>query len=165
MNALHQLRFAAAALVLASGPACGLVGPSCLERQQRGHVTTLDGEVAAGQVVSHLVPYETSGSQNDAALSWDSQSSPNPARIRAFATRTTCTDFQPPPAANSGDCAVLAAAGWNEVGIARTLIVTHGRGNPERLGSPPEYRIWIVGDAERSARYTIAITWFYGPDC
>jgi hypothetical protein len=116
-------------------------------------------------VVSHLVRYGTSGSQNDARLSWDSQRSASPARVRIFATRSGCTDFQPPPAVNGGECAVVAAAGWTEVGIATTLIVTHGRGNPERLGSPPEYRIWVVGDAERSARYTIDITWFFGPDC
>jgi hypothetical protein len=33
---------------------------------------------------------------------------------------------------------MLASAGWFEGGIASTLIVTHGRGNPVVLGSPPE---------------------------
>lgn len=166
MNALRRVRCAAAAVVVASIPGCGLIGPSCLERQQRGPVTTLQGTVAAGAVAPHLVPYEPSGSQNDAQVGWDGRSSTDPPRLRFYATRSGCTDFKAPPAAsNDAACAIIASAGWTEVGIASTLIVTHGRGNPERLGSPPEYKIWVVGDAERSVGYTITITWFYGPDC
>ena len=43
--------------------------------------------------------------------------------------------------------------------------ITHGRGNPPRLGPTPEYKLWIVGDARQAASYTIVITSFYGPDC
>jgi hypothetical protein len=155
----------AAGLAAMSGWGCALIGPSCLARQHEGTVAALQGEVAAGQVVSHLVRYETEGSQNNAQISWDAQSSPTAARIRAYATRAACDDFQPPPAVNTGACATLASAGWTPIGVASTLIVTHGRGNPEVLGATPEYKIWIVGDEERSARYAINITWFYGPDC
>jgi hypothetical protein len=45
------------------------------------------------------------------------------------------------------------------------LIITYGRGNPERLGNPPEYILCIVGDVVQTVRYTIDITWFFGPDC
>jgi len=164
MEARTLFRLVAATLIV-SGSGCGLVGPTCVARQERGSVTALDGEVAAGQVVSHAVRYDVQGSQNDAQVSWDGYRSENPPRLRFYATRVECTDFLPPPAAATSDCAVMASAGWTPIGIATTLIVTHGRGNPESLGSPPEYKIWVVGEAERSARYSVNITWFYGPDC
>ena len=66
---------------------------------------------------------------------------------------------------NAADCAILARAGAGDVGIASTLTVTHGRGNPEQLGDPADYKIWVVGDPQRAAAYTITITWFFGPDC
>jgi hypothetical protein len=159
------MRRAAAGLVLASGWGCGVIGPTCIARQERGTVATLQGQVSAGQIVSHLVRYETQGSQNDGNLTWDGQYSAEAPRIRFFATRAACTNFQQPPAANTGDCAPLASAGWTTLGPASTLIVTHGRGNPEVLGATPEYKIWVVGDSERSAHYAITITWFFGPDC
>jgi len=165
MNAHRRTHLAAAGLLATSTWGCAVLGPTCVARQQRGTVATLQGEVAAGQMASHQVRYATEGSQNDGHVSWDSQYSPTAPRLRFYATRSACTDFHPPPASNGEACAVLASAGWTEIGVASTLIVTHGRGNPERLGSPPEYRIWVVGDAERTARYTIAITWFFGPDC
>ena len=46
-----------------------------------------------------------------------------------------------------------------------TLIVTHGRGNPEVLGTPPEFKVWVVGDATQRVSYTLTATWFRGPDC
>jgi hypothetical protein len=128
-------------------------------------VTRVRGVVAAQQVVSHLVLYETRGSQNDANLTWTDQFGPSGPRLTFHATRAECSNFQPPPAANGGHCTILASAGWTPAGIANTLIVTHGRGNPERLGSPPEYKIWVTGDPGRAAQYAIDITWFYGPDC
>ena len=163
MNAHTILTLAAAGL--SSGWGCALIGPTCVAQQEQGTVAVVQGEVAAGEVVSHLVRYETQGSQNNAQITWDGQSSPAPPRIRIYATRAACTDFQPPPAANTGDCATLASAGWTTMGVANTLIVTHGRGNPEVLGSTPEYRIWVVGDTERGARYSITLSWFFGPDC
>ena len=151
--------------MIACSSGCAWIGPSCVGRQQRGTVTTLEGTVAAGEIVSYQVRYETRGSQNDARFVWDGQPPATAPRIRIHATRIACTDFQAPPHVNSGACAVLASGGWSELGLPSAMIVTHGRGNPEVLGSPAEYKIWIVGDAERSARYTINITWFYGPDC
>ncbi len=165
MDTSRITHLAAATLLALGGLGCGVIGPTCLGRQQRGTVATFEGEVAAGQMTLHRARYATEGSQNDAHLSWGDDSIPTGPRLRFYATGTACTDFQPPPAVNTGACAVLASAGCTEIGIARTLILTHGRGNPERLGSPPAYTIWVVGDAERSVRYSIAITWFFGPDC
>jgi hypothetical protein len=45
------------------------------------------------------------------------------------------------------------------------VIVTHGRGNPEILGTPPTNKVWIVGDRRQDVDYTIDISWFFGPDC
>ncbi len=78
------------------------------------------------------------------------------------ATEVGCVDFRPPPAANSGECSVFALAVSEGV---TTLTIANGRGNPDRLGSPPEYKLWVVGDPEQSVRYTIDVTWFRGPDC
>jgi hypothetical protein len=160
-----MLRVIGLALVALVGPACGLVGPSCLGRQERGAVTTISGEVAAGALAVHRVPYETAGSQNDARISWAGQSVVSGPRISVHATRVGCTEFTPPPAANSGPCAVLGSAGALDGAIVAILTVANGRGNPDVLGSPAEYKLWVVGDAGQSARYEIAITWFYGPDC
>jgi hypothetical protein len=63
-------------------------------------------------VVSHVVRYETQGSQNDAHISWSDQSLATGPRITVFVTRATCVDFHPPPATNTGACAVLSRAGW-----------------------------------------------------
>jgi len=165
MKARSIVRLAAAALITTSGCGCALIGPSCIAQQQRGTVATLQGQVVAGQIISHLVRYETRGSQNDAQIAWDGQSPAAAPRIRFYATTAACSDFQAPPVVNTGACAVLASAGWTAIGFASTLIVTHGRGNPEVLGSTPEYKIWVVGEAERNAYYAITITWFFGPDC
>ena len=143
---------------------CGLIGPSCTAQREEGPVATVSGEVGAGAIAFHDVAYRTQGSQNNGQLTWEGQSTGGP-RIQVYATRADCVGFQAPPAVNAGNCAVLAAAGWFNGQIANTIIVTHGRGNPERLGTPPVFRLWVVGDAERSARYTIVVTYFYGPDC
>ena len=132
---------------------CDLVGPSCVSRQQRGTVASLSGEVAAGGVAVHQVPYGTEGSQNDVVLSYVGDP-----HIRMYSTRSACVDFQVPPAASAAECAVLSTG-------SRSLIITHGRGNPPTLGSTPEYKLWVVGDENQSVRYNITITWFYGPDC
>lgn len=159
------MRTIAAGLVLLCSWSCGVIGPSCTERQERGTVTSVSGEVAAGETALHQVPYGTQGSQNDAEISWAGQSTAGGPRIRVYATRVACTDFRPPPAIAGGACSVLATAGAFDGGVATTLIITNGRGNPDVLGSPAEYKLWIVGDPAQSARYTINITWFYGPDC
>jgi hypothetical protein len=144
---------------------CSVIGPSCVSRQERGTVTSITGQVAAGQIAMHRVPYEAQGSQNDARVDWPDARSADGPRLRFYATRVECTDFQLPANSNIGDCATLASAGRGDMGLANTLIVTHGRGNPERLGNPPEYKIWVAGDPERLTGYTIEITWFFGPDC
>jgi hypothetical protein len=151
--------------LLLIGWGCGLVGPSCLGQQKRGTVASIEGEVPAGQVVSHLVAYGTEGSQNDAEVSWPGQSAADGPRIAVYATRADCVDFAPPPAASGGACALLGSAGWFDGHVATSLTVTHGRGNPEILGSPPQFRLWVVGDPARTTTYRIAISWFRGPDC
>jgi hypothetical protein len=116
-------------------------------------------------VAVHRVSYNTEGSQNDAHVSWDGQSLSTGPRIAVFATRVQCADFKAPPSVNAAECAILARGGSIDGLVATTLVITHGRGNPERLGNPAEYKLWIVGDPEQSARYMIDITWFFGPDC
>ena len=152
-------------LSLLSGWGCGLIGPSCLSRQKTGPVTTVVGEVAPAQIGVHRVPYDTEGSQNDARISWVGQGAADGPRISVHATRVGCADFRLPPQTNSGACALLASAGSIDGQIATTLVITNGRGNPDVLGSPAEYKLWVVGDPAQTARYTIDITWFYGPDC
>jgi hypothetical protein len=148
-------------LVLPSA-GCGLLGPSCLERREEGTLPPITGSVDAGEIAMHRLSYDTRGSQNDARLSWPGQGSDG-AQLRAYATRVACETFRLPAETNTGDCAILAAAGWSPAGTSTTAIVTHGRGNPERLGTPPEYKLWIVSD--RFTGYTITVRWFYGPDC
>ena len=159
-----MLRVAAIAACVVCSWACDLLGPSCLRRQQRGAVTTITGRVDPGQTVAHLVRYDTSGSQNNAEIQWDGDRRPGGPRINVYATRAGCVDFN--PSAASGACAVLARAGALASGnIATTLIVTNGRGNPDVLGQPAEYKLWVMGDPEQTAHYTISISWFFGPDC
>ena len=143
---------------------CGIVGPSCLERQQRGTVANIQGEVAAGRIASHLVNYGTDGSQNDVDVSWTGQFAADGPRIAVYATRVECGDFTLPPSF-SGACGVIGRAGWTDGTLVSSFVLTHGRGNPETLGSPPQFKLWVVGDAARSTSYTIRVTWFYGPDC
>ena len=152
---------AAALLLMSSG--CALVGPYCISQQERGTVTSLSGSVGGDDVVMHRVSYDTRGSQNDARLDWFGQRDADGPRLLMYATLASCEQFTLPAESNSGNCAVLARAGWTSQGIATTLILTHGRGNPERLGTPPEYKLWITSD--RSTTYNIAVSYFYGPDC
>jgi hypothetical protein len=160
-----MLRLAAIGLIAVLASGCNVVGPSCVSRQERGTVTTITGQVEGGQIVTHQVRYEPQGSQNDARVDWPDARMADGPRLMFYATKVGCTDFRLPANSNTGDCAILASAGRGELGLANTLTVTHGRGNPERLGSPPEYKIWVVGDPERFAGYTITITSFFGPDC
>lgn len=165
MTTRRTLQLALAALAAVSGGGCAILGPTCLARQQRGTVTTISGQVDAGEIVSHQVRYAVEGSQNSSTIEWSEYRSSDPPRVQFHATRVGCADFQAPPATNSGDCQVLGSAGWTQIGPVTNLTVTHGRGNPEVLDTDPQYKIWVIGDAERSVRYTINITWFYGPDC
>jgi hypothetical protein len=152
-------------LVLLASAACNVTGPTCGSRQKSGTVATISGAVGAGQLARHVVPYATEGSQNNVAFEWPGARSVDPPRLTIYATRSSCADFIPPPAATSGECAVLAQAGWFDGLVVQTLIVPHGRGNPEVLGNPPEYVLWVVGDRRQPVSYTASITWWYGPDC
>jgi hypothetical protein len=157
------VRYAALLLALSASSGCGVVGPSCMDRRQSGHVTTVSGAVPPGALVRHDVPYALEGSQNNVEISWTGQRLASPPRLAFYATRRECAAFD--PVAADGACAILARAGWTGGVIAPTLIVTNGRGNPDVLGTPPAYTIWIAGDATVAADYTLDITWFFGPDC
>jgi len=153
-------------LLVFCNTACGIIGPSCVERRQSGNVISISGQVHAGEIVSHRVAYATEGSQNNARFSWQGEASPDGPRLAIYATKAGCANFTLPPHANTGDCAVLARAGQIESGIVTdTLIVTHGRGNPERFGTPPEYIIWVVGDPVQFTGYSLSITWVYPFNC
>ena len=145
--------------------ACDLVGPSCLERRETGHAASVTGAVGRGEIVAHRIPYDTRGSQNDVRLTWTGQADPGGPRLRFYATRTDCAGFQPPPAAADPACASLAGAGVIDGIVINELHVTHGRGNPERLGTPPEFLLGVVGDPDREAAFTADVTWLFGPDC
>ena len=167
-------------LAMIGATCCGIVGPSCVAQQKRGEVFSLAGEVGAGAVAVHRVPYGTEGSQNDVRISWPGQMSGAP-RITVYATRVGCIDFS--PAAASGACALVGSAGGTlspnaspcvtartcqptgEDIIQNSLTITNGQGNPDVLGTPAEYKLWVVGDPQASVPYSITATYFYGPDC
>lgn len=145
--------------------ACGLVGPSCVDRQRRGTVGVVTGQVDPGEMAVHLLPYGLEGSQNDVEISWSASNPSSPPRLEAYATRAGCSQFVLPTGANVGDCRVIAASALQVGSRAASLIVTHGQGNPEILGTPAEYKLWVVGDSAQAVSYTITTTWFRGPDC
>ena len=72
-----------AALLLPTA-GCGIVGPSCLDRQERGPVATLNGSVVAGEVVMHRVAYDTRGSHDPPIMPAEMRSA-----IPAVASHTT----------------------------------------------------------------------------
>jgi hypothetical protein len=142
-----------------------ITGPTCVARQRRGTIEPVTGTVAAGGVASHIVRYAVEGSQNNLEISWGDSRLPDGPRVSVYVTRASCTTLNLSTALSDGECAVLGRGGAIDNIIATPVIVTHGRGNPEVLGSPPIYKVWIVGDPERAANYTIDISWFFGPDC
>jgi hypothetical protein len=158
-----------AALLIVVTPACGLIGPSCRSRQHHGTVTTFTGEVAARKVALHQVTYGSEGSQNDVDITWDGQFQADGPRLRVYATKVECVQFVLEPPSGGACASVGGASGFADRAtgsfVQNSLVVTNGRGNPDVLGSPPEYKLWVVGDAEKTVRYSITITWFYGPDC
>jgi hypothetical protein len=151
-------------VALASSAAC-ITGPTCVARQRRGTIEPLTGRVEAGETVMHLVPYATEGSQNTLDISWSDARIPNGPRLNVYVTRASCDALNVAATFADGDCAVLGRGGSSNGVIVNSVTVTHGRGNPEILGSPPAYKVWIVGDAVGAVTYTIAISWFFGPDC
>jgi hypothetical protein len=151
------------AVLLLGSSGCALIGSLCRSRQEHGTVATLTGSVAAGQVVMHLIPYDSRGSQNNVVITWPGARAADAPRLQAFATSTACEAFTLPADVNTGACVTLRRGGWSAEGVVSDLIVTHGRGNPERLGTPPAYKLWIVSD--QTTGYRISVSYFYGPDC
>lgn len=120
-------------------------------------------------VAAHQVSYGSEGSQNDVDITWSGQFDSTGPRIRVYATKVECVQFVP-ETQDGGPCATIGSAGGFADSVTGQfvqthLIITNGRGNPDILGSPPEYKLWVVGDSEKTTRYAMTITWFYGPDC
>lgn len=163
-------RGAAVGVLLAAG-GCGIVGPSCLDRQQTGRVTTVSGQIAAGQIVAHLVPYDTRGSQNDGRISYSAQGTAGGPRLQVYATLASCVDFIAPtpqqPDVNGGNCRPIAQAGGYpgpDGGLVPTTITVTGPGNGAPAGFH-EYKLFVVGDPAQPASYAITVSYFFGPDC
>jgi hypothetical protein len=179
MNVRIRLQIAAGVLVLGA-TGCGLTGPSCLDQQKRGDVTSVAGEVGAGAIAMHVVPYGTEGSQNDLRISWPGQSSGSPV-LKVYATKIGCASFS--PTTPSSGCGTIGSPGGTLSPNARPCVTAHtcqptdddivqnsltiasGQGNPDIIGSPAQYKLWVVGDPSVAVRYSITITWFRGPDC
>jgi hypothetical protein len=174
----------AAALVMVSGYGCSVIGPSCVSQKHTGTVTSFGGQVAAGATVSTRVPYGTQGSQNDLTFSWSGKYEKTGPQLRFYATRVGCDAFTPGHSLPQSDvCASIGSMGGILSPNARacaaahicdpeegdimqtTLGISNGHGNPDQLGNPAEYLLWVVGDPEQAASYAVSITWFYGPDC
>jgi hypothetical protein len=147
-------------LVLGTG--CNPLRPSCTG--ESGPLPGVTGTVGAGQIAVHRLTYGTQGSQNDLRVSWIDQGLPGGPQLQFYATLASCEDFS--PASASGACEILARAGSTDGGpMAFTMVVTHGRGNPGRLGAAPEFKLWVVGDVERTADYTVTAVWRLPIEC
>jgi hypothetical protein len=140
---------------------CSPFRPSCTG--ESGPVTSLTATVRAGDVTVHTIAYGTEGSQNDITVSWTDQGQPDAPDVRFSVTRASCETFL--GVGVSPECAVLARAGRIDGHVVVTMIVTHGRGNPERLGNPPAFKVWVEGDGARSAGYTIVVQWKRPVEC
>lgn len=149
--------------VAAWGWACSPMAATCVSRQKTGQVASFNGTVEAGQTAVHRVAYGTDGSQNNVNVTWSNQAAADGPQLQFFVTRVTCENFSPADA--TAACAILARGGWYDGRVATSLIITNGRGNPDVLGVPAEYKLWIVGDPAKPATYSVTTTFFYGPDC
>jgi hypothetical protein len=145
--------------------ACGIIGPSC--QGETGFVYSLSGEVPPDSIVVHEVQYGTEGSQNDGRFTWTDEHLSNGPRLQLFVTRIECDDFDPrnAPLPAVGVCAPMDASGWQDEHKDTTFTITHGQGNPATLGPTAQYKIWIVGDAQRAVRYTVTANWNRPVDC
>ena len=179
-NVWPALAIVAAAFV-ASG--CSIVGPSCLSRKKTGLAATASGRAEPGQVVSHLLPYDLNGSQNDVTISWSGQGQLDGPRLRIYATAAACEDFVPPAAdeRRTGACAIISRGGgylgpWAREctrngsctptpdEIVNTSLIVTGPGN----GAPAdfrEYKVHVAGDRSRAVSYSLTALWLFGPDC
>jgi hypothetical protein len=156
-------RMAVAAIVVIACSSCRVLGPSC--QGETGPVFSISGEVAAGAIVMHQVQYGVDGSQNDGLFVWTGHTSSEGPRLQLFATRVDCERFDPNASQTTPACSPLARAGWIDGHLVTSYIVTHGRGNPETLGPAAQYKIWIVGDAERAVQYTVSARWNRPVEC
>jgi hypothetical protein len=184
MRGINVLLGAAMCTAVISASSCGIVGPSCVDRQKTGLVTAVSGRAEAGRVTTHVLAYDRQGSQNDVKITWAGQGQAGAPRLRIYATGTTCTEFGPPGTgdrASLGECALIASGGGflapdvrecarsgacaptgDEI-IHTSLIVT-GPGN----GAPHDFReylLHVLGDPRQAVDYTVVVTWFHGPDC
>jgi hypothetical protein len=126
---VNTLLLAATAVGIFGGAAaCGVVGPSCLERQERGNVTSMVGVVEPGQVVSTSVPYDLRGSENDISITWDGRGTAGGPHIHVYATNTGCSEFVPPPPGSGSDVdpPIRAHAGSSRAARALRWLPTHG---------------------------------------
>jgi hypothetical protein len=183
-----KLAAAVAIAGICSTGCSSVLGPSCIAQQKTGTVTEgIHGAVAAGAVVSHLVPYDVKGSQNNLKVAWTGQGTVNGPRLKFYATWAGCENFVAPSEdltvnPNVGDCRIIASPNGylapyaracakdkscaiNESDIVQTSLTVTGPGN----GKPAdfrEYKLWVVGDATQdNIAYVFSITWFFGPDC
>src|SRR6187431_688561 len=84
-------------LILMCG-GCAFLGGILCPHQEYGRVATINGELAPNQVVSHIVSLGNSGEFfHITTVEWDGRKSRGGPQLRLFATRSTCTDFKPPP--------------------------------------------------------------------
>lgn len=104
---------------------------------------------------------------NTIEVTWPGAGAPGGPRLWFVATRSACSAFPREVALDpSSPCAVLAEAGQRHDGpLVSSMTVTHGRGNPAVLGTPPDYRVWIVNDATAPTPFTLDARWSFGPDC
>ncbi len=77
---------------------CALLGGIVCPHQEHGRVTTINAELAPNQVVSHMVSLGDFGEfSHFTTVEWEGRRSRGGPQLRFFATRSTCTDFTPPP--------------------------------------------------------------------
>jgi hypothetical protein len=178
----------AVAAALSSG--CAAAGWACRQGQKSGDVVTLSGRIVPGQVITHIVPYDQQGHQNDIHLSWVPDVPAGDPRIRIYATSLECSTFVPPadPIAPSTPSArrhqeprtlppaiIHPKTPCSDLGTAlstrlpsgelsqHTLLVPGGPG--QRRPWLREYRLHLVAGGGSAASYTVSISWFRGPDC
>jgi hypothetical protein len=145
------------------GAGCNLLVPTCLGRQERHSTEPRTAQIEPGALVVLHLSYDIRGSQNDIEIEWSSRL--DGTRIEAYATRAECETGPERGNASTDSCRVLSRGGNGTSQGPIRLILTHGRGNPETLGNPPDFKIWIYGDPAKATTYTLTASSFYGPDC
>src|SRR5262245_21084285 len=108
----EKTQLTALVAIVLTGWGCDLLGPSCLSRQHRGFGPAITGQIAAGEIRSIQVHYETEGSQNDLKVSWGDQYTTGGPRIRVYATKLECLDFRPPQDMASPQVQTSPSCAW-----------------------------------------------------